>query len=107
MPYLIFMFTTLCYLLRQPAKPIASAIAGAAASGMLDTRTVRIDTSRRHSLAATDAIEKERQRKFLLQVHKSRLLAAAQILQSSNVETRRNSILSAAPQNMSSEMAGE
>ena len=65
---------------------------------MLDTRNVRINTSRRPSLSATDAIEKERQRKFLVQIQKSRILAAAQILNSSNIEARPQSLGNAGQQ---------
>ena len=68
---------------------------------MLDTRNVRLDTSRRPSLTATDAIEKERQRKFLVQIKKSRILAAAQILHSTNLESRRQSLGNPAQQNIS------
>ena len=60
---------------------------------MMDTRTVRTDPVRRHSISATEAIEKERQRKFLIQVQKSRILAAAQILHSTNKQTTISSTI--------------
>ena len=59
---------------------------------MMDTRTVRADIGRRNSISATEAIEKERQRKFLIQVQKSRIMAAAQILHSTKQTTISGSI---------------
>ena len=57
---------------------------------MMDTRTVRADVGNKNSISATEAIEKERQRKFLIQVQKSRILAAAQILHSTKNQATLN-----------------
>ena len=86
--------------------PIASAIAGSAATGMMDMRTVRIDNGMKHPAGAAEGIEKERQRKFLLQIQKNRMLAAAQVLHGSDFRARENDSDSEATQNITSEIEG-
>ena len=66
---------------------------------MMDTRTVRMNEGKNQ--AAQD-IEKERQRKFLVQIQQKRMLVAAQILQASDEYQSSRSILgSTAAQNES------
>ena len=89
--------------------PIASAIAGSAATGMMDMRTVRIDNGMKHPAGAEEGIEKERQRKFLLQIQKNRMLAAAQVLHGGDgihLRARENDSDAEATQNITSEMEG-
>ena len=76
---------------------------------MMDTRTVRADVGNKNSISATEAIEKERQRKFLIQVQKSRILAAAQILHSTNKQANLNgtTINTSSPKSISQETTGK
>ena len=73
---------------------------------MLDTRTVLHDNGRKPSLVASEAIEKERQRKFLVQVQKSRILAAAQILQATKMESTRSGVVYTAPHTVLTDAKG-
>ena len=75
---------------------------------MMDTRTVRADVGNKNSISATEAIEKERQRKFLIQVQKSRILAAAQILHSTKTQATLNgsTINTSSPKPISQETTG-
>ena len=76
---------------------------------MMDTRTVRADVGNKNSISATEAIEKERQRKFLIQVQKSRILAAAQILHSTKTQATLNgsTINTSSPKTISQEATGK
>ena len=69
-------------------------------------RTVRIDNGMKHPAGAEEGIEKERQRKFLLQIQKNRMLAAAQVLYGSDLRARENDSDSEATQNITSELEG-
>ena len=76
---------------------------------MMDTRTVRADVGHKNSMSATEAIEKERQRKFLIQVQKSRILAAAQILHSTKQQATLNgsTIDTSSPKSLSQQATGK
>ena len=76
---------------------------------MMDMRTVRIDNGMKHPAGAEEGIEKERQRKFLLQIQKNRMLAAAQVLHGGdgiNFRAREKDSDSEATQNINSELEG-